>query len=69
LLGHQGPLEFTQDAEGLKVKMPADRPCDYAFALKITGLKLPGGNRLMTCKPKFKPGNKTENQTCHPNIV
>ncbi|MGA2437147.1 MAG: GGDEF domain-containing protein [Acidobacteriaceae bacterium] len=33
------------------------------------GLHMPGGNRLMTCKCKFKPGNKTENQTCHPNIV
>ena len=40
LLGHAGALEFAQDAEGLKVKMPADKPCDYAYALKITGLKL-----------------------------
>jgi hypothetical protein len=31
-------LEFLQDAEGLKVKMPPDKPCDYVFALKITGL-------------------------------
>jgi alpha-L-fucosidase len=41
LLGHKGALEFKQDAEGLKVKMPAEKPCDYAFALKITGLKRP----------------------------
>jgi alpha-L-fucosidase len=40
LLGHAGQLEFTQDAEGLKVKLPADRPCDYAYTLKITGLKM-----------------------------
>lgn len=40
LLGHQGVLKFTQDETGLKVKMPAEKPCDYAFALKITGLKL-----------------------------
>jgi len=40
LLGHKGALQFTQDADGLKVKMPAEQPCDYAFALKITGLKL-----------------------------
>jgi alpha-L-fucosidase len=39
LLGHSGDLSFTQDAEGLKVKLPADKPCDYVFALKITGLK------------------------------
>ena len=23
-----------------KVKLPADKPCDYAFALKITGLTI-----------------------------
>lgn len=40
LLGHPGELKFTQDAEGLKVKLPADKPCDYAFSLKITGLKM-----------------------------
>jgi alpha-L-fucosidase len=40
LLGHNGALDFTQDADGLKVKMPADKPCDYAYALKLAGLKL-----------------------------
>ncbi len=40
LLGHPGELEFMQDAEGLKVRMPAAKPCDYVFALKITGLKI-----------------------------
>ena len=40
LLGHAGKLEFTQDAEGLKVKFPAEKPCDFAYVLKITGLKL-----------------------------
>jgi alpha-L-fucosidase len=40
LLGHVGKLEFTQDEQGLKVKMPAERPCDYAYTLKITGLKM-----------------------------
>ena len=40
LLGHGAPLEFTQDAAGLKVKMPAEMPCAHAFALKIHGLKL-----------------------------
>ena len=36
----KGDLKFTQDAEGLKVAMPAEQPCQYAFTLKITGLKL-----------------------------
>jgi alpha-L-fucosidase len=40
LLGHKGELEFTQAADGLKVKFPAEKPCDYCYALKITGLKL-----------------------------
>ena len=40
MLGHKGDLKFTQDAEGLKVAMPAEQPCQYAFTLKITGLKL-----------------------------
>ena len=40
LLGHAGNLQFTQDEEGLKVKLPSDRPCDYAYTLKITGLKM-----------------------------
>jgi alpha-L-fucosidase len=40
LLGHAGALAFTQDAAGLHVKLPPDRPCDFAYALKIIGLKL-----------------------------
>jgi alpha-L-fucosidase len=40
MLGHQGELEFSQDETGLKVKLPAEKPCDFAYTLKITGLKL-----------------------------
>ncbi len=40
LLGHPGELKFTRDADGLKVKFPAEKPCDFAYVLKITGLKL-----------------------------
>lgn len=40
LLGHTGDLKFVRDPQGLKVTMPADQPCKYAFTLKITGLKL-----------------------------
>jgi len=42
LLGHPGPLEFKQDAETLKVRFPSNRPCDYAYSLRITGLMLGG---------------------------
>jgi alpha-L-fucosidase len=40
LLGSTEKLKFTQDTEGLKIKLPADKPCDYAFSLKIVGLKM-----------------------------
>jgi hypothetical protein len=33
LLGRPGALEFTQDEIGLKVKMPADMPSEYAVSL------------------------------------
>jgi alpha-L-fucosidase len=40
LLGHAGDLEFSQDQNGLKIKLPAEKPCDYAYSFKISGLKL-----------------------------
>ncbi len=44
LLGHPGALDYTQDAEGLKVTLPTERPAGGAnfFTLKITGLDLQG---------------------------
>ncbi len=36
LLGHAGPLEWSQDASGLIVKLPA-APREHAVTLKITG--------------------------------
>ncbi|MBC7783398.1 MAG: alpha-L-fucosidase [Burkholderiales bacterium] len=44
LLGHATPLEFTQDANGLNVKLPAQKPGDYVYTLRITGLQLDTGN-------------------------
>jgi alpha-L-fucosidase len=40
LLGHPGRLTFSQDATGLRVKMPPEKPCDFAYALKISGPNL-----------------------------
>jgi hypothetical protein len=40
LLGHAGPLQFTQDAQGVKVQFPSEKPCDFVYSLKISGLKL-----------------------------
>jgi hypothetical protein len=42
LLGNPGTLDFTQDENGLNIKMPAQQVGQYAFAMKITGLKLKG---------------------------
>ena len=61
LLGHDGTLVYTQTAEGLLVTLPAKRPCEHAFALKITGTGLeaapvddvirPGDDRTVTLEP------------------
>lgn len=40
LLGNTGELPFTQDAQGLHVQLPAQKVGNYAYALKITGLKM-----------------------------
>jgi len=40
MLGATGNLTYTQDAGGLKVNLPATAPCDAAYTLKITGLKM-----------------------------
>jgi alpha-L-fucosidase len=56
LLGGGGTCEFTQAADGLKVKLPATAPGKYAYSLKITGLKMnpstytPDGNPMLTTK-------------------
>jgi alpha-L-fucosidase len=40
LLGHTGQLTFRQDDSGLRVKMPSEKPCDFAYTLKLSGLHL-----------------------------
>jgi alpha-L-fucosidase len=40
MLGSKEKLTFNQDASGLKVSLPANPPCDIAYTLKITGLKM-----------------------------
>lgn len=37
MLGNDGPLEFKQDDAGLHVAMPAKKPGDVAYSLKISG--------------------------------
>lgn len=35
MLGHNGNLAFTQNAQGLNVTFPTEKPCDVAYSLKI----------------------------------
>ena len=39
MLGHNSKLEWSRNANGLTVKLPARKPCDYAYAVKIEGFK------------------------------
>jgi alpha-L-fucosidase len=36
LLGHDAPLQWQHNGDALRVTLPAQRPCDHAYALKIT---------------------------------
>jgi alpha-L-fucosidase len=38
LLGYGGKVQWTHDGKGLTVQLPGEKPCDYGYALKITGL-------------------------------
>jgi alpha-L-fucosidase len=40
LLGHNGKLEWSRSENGLTIRMPARKPSDYAYSVKIEGLKL-----------------------------
>jgi hypothetical protein len=56
MLGSDGNLEFTQDAAGLKVKLPAAAPCKYAYVLKITGLKMNPPTSTESGNPQLPAG-------------
>jgi alpha-L-fucosidase len=38
LLGSSASLNWNQTPDGLVVKLPAGRPCDYVYVLKISGI-------------------------------
>jgi alpha-L-fucosidase len=37
LLGHNGPIAFTQDEQGLKITFPVEKPCEFAYTFKLEG--------------------------------
>ena len=51
MLGSNDKLTFTQDATGLKVNLPANAPCDNAYTIKITGLKMNGPTTTKSGNP------------------
>jgi alpha-L-fucosidase len=40
MLGSNANLSFKQGTDGLKIDFPSSAPCKYAYAVKITGLKM-----------------------------
>ena len=40
LLGCAAPLRWSQQADGLAVTLPAEKPCQHAYVLKISGREL-----------------------------
>jgi alpha-L-fucosidase len=38
LLGHTGSLRWSQDENGLTIHLPPQKPGDYAYAFKISGV-------------------------------
>lgn len=40
LYGHDGELKFEHTEEGLKIELPKEKPCEYAWSLKIAGKKI-----------------------------
>jgi alpha-L-fucosidase len=55
MLGSDGKLEFTQDAAGLKVKLPAAAPCKYAYVVKIAGLTMNQPTWTKSGNPQLPP--------------
>ncbi|MBV9406127.1 MAG: hypothetical protein JO211_12350, partial [Acidobacteriaceae bacterium] len=37
LLGFEGKLHWSQSADGLRIKLPQQKPCEYAVVFRITG--------------------------------
>jgi len=40
LLGNPGKLDWQQTADGLVVTMPKEKPCNFAYSLKVSGENL-----------------------------
>ena len=41
MLGHDGDLQWEHHLDGLRVTFPKEKPCDFAYGLKIHPTKTP----------------------------
>ena len=58
LLGHDGKLDFSRTEDGLTIRLPEKKPCDYAVAFKITGWKAVPGAEPTGFNAAIKPAAK-----------
>ncbi|MGA2617313.1 MAG: alpha-L-fucosidase [Thermoguttaceae bacterium] len=58
LLGHDAKLDSSRTEEGLTITVPEKKPCDYAVAFKITGLKAVPGAEPNVFNEAIKPAAK-----------
>ena len=40
LIGHSGELKYTVDGKRIAIEVPAEKPCSYAYAFKLTGFNV-----------------------------
>lgn len=52
LLGHEGKVAWARTDAGLVVEMPERKPCEHAYTLKITGLKIEGFKPDRAIRPR-----------------
>ena len=55
LLGHDAKLDFSRTEDGLTIALPEKKPCDYAVAFKISGLKAVPGVAPAAFSEAIKP--------------
>jgi alpha-L-fucosidase len=59
MLGCPDSLRFNRTADGLTVSLPSTPPCEYAYVLKITGLKMNAPTWTDTGNPIMQASTQT----------
>ena len=77
LLGNPKKLAWTQDDKGLTIQLPSEKPCDHAYAFRISGKNLRGFNAeavlaqasLIALAPDGSVTLEAADAECHGNSV